>query len=295
MGKKIIIILGPTASGKSDLAVKIAKRFNGEVISADSRQVYKGMNIGSGKITKKEMRGVSHYLLDVASPKARFTVGQYQKLAKSAINKIFENDKIPIICGGTGFYIQSVVDGITIPEVKPDWKLRAKLEKKSAAELYEILKGLDPVRAKNIEKKNPRRLIRAIEIVTTTKKPVPKLESNPLPYPILIIGIKKSKEELKKLIHKRLIKRLNHGMIREVKKLRNSGVSWKRLESFGLEYRWIARFLQNKISKKEMIENLQKDIEQFARRQMVWFKRDNRIHWIVKPVQVEKMVKKFIS
>jgi tRNA dimethylallyltransferase len=293
--QKIITILGPTASGKSDLAVKIAKRFNGEIISADSRQIYKGMNIGSGKITKKEMKGIPHYLLDVASPRQKFTVAHYQKLAKSAINKILKKNKIPIICGGTGFYIQSVIDGIVIPKVKPDWKLRTKLAKKSVAELYKMLKRIDPARAKNIEKKNPRRLIRAIEIVTTTKKPVSKLELNPLPYPILLIGTKKSKEELKKLIYKRLIKRLGHGMIAEIKKLKNSGVSWKRLESFGLEYRWIARFLQNKISKKEMIEKLQKDIEQFARRQMVWFKRDKRIKWVASPKQTEKLVKKFIN
>lgn len=295
MGKKIIVILGPTASGKSDLAIQIAKRFNGEIISADSRQVYKGMDIGSGKITKKEMQGIPHYLLDIASPKQKFTVAHYQKLVMITINKILNKKKIPIICGGTGFYIQSVIDGIVIPEVKPDWKLRAKLEKKSAKELYKMLKKIDPVRAKNIERKNPRRLIRAIEIVIITKKPVPKLKLNPLPYLVLIIGTKKSKEELKKLIHKRLIKRLNQGMVAEVKKLRKSGVSWKRLESFGLEYRWIARFLQNKISKKEMIEKLQTDIEHFSRRQMVWFKRDKRIKWSNNQQQAEKLVKNFLK
>jgi len=143
--KKLIVILGPTSSGKSDLAVKLAQKFNGEVISADSRQVYKGMNIGTGKITKKEMKGIPHHLLDVASPKKRFTVAQYQKLALAAINKIYSEQnaqyigrtarykkgKIPILCGGTGFYIQAVVEGIAIPKVKPDWKLRKILKKKS--------------------------------------------------------------------------------------------------------------------------------------------------------------------
>ena len=288
INKKLVVILGPTASGKSDLAVKIAKKlalskiegFNGfEIISADSRQVYKEMDIGTGKITKKEMQGIPHRLLDVASPKRRFTVFQYQKLAIEAINKIFRKGKIPILCGGTGFYIQAVVNGISIPEVKPDWKLRKKLDKKSPEELYQILKKLDPKRAKTIEPKNKRRLIRALEIVIKTKKPVPILKKQPLPCSILIIGIKKSFKALKKLIKKRLLKRFRQGMVLEVKKLRKSGVSWKRLEEFGLEYRYIARYLQGKLNYQEMVRKLQKESEKFAKRQMIWFKRDTRILW----------------
>ncbi|MDP1538598.1 MAG: tRNA (adenosine(37)-N6)-dimethylallyltransferase MiaA, partial [bacterium] len=246
MVKKLIVILGPTSSGKSELAVKLAKKlapyrnevsgagFNGvEIISADSRQVYQGMDIGTGKVTKKEMRGIPHYLLDVASPKRRFTVVQYRKLAIIAINKIFKKGKVPILCGGTGFYIQAVVDGIIIPKVKPDWKLREKLEKKTTKELFNKLKKLDPKRIKTIDKNNRRRLIRALEIVMKTKKPVPAFKINPLPYPVLMLGIKKEKEELKKLINKRLLRRLKNGMVEEVKKLHKSGVSWKRLEEFG--------------------------------------------------------------
>jgi len=292
--KKIIVIVGPTASGKSDLAVKLAKKFNGEVISADSRQVYKGMDIGTGKITKKEMRGIKHYLLDVASPKRRFTVSQYQKLALRAIEKILKKGKVPIICGGTGFYIQAVIDGILLPSVPPNWELRRKLEKKTPEQLYEFLKKLDPQRAKTIEKKNPRRLIRAIEIAKKIGK-VPPLKKQPLPYPVLILGIKKTKEELRKLIKKRLLKRFKKGMVAEVKKLRKQGISWKRLEGFGLEYRWIACFLQKKISFPEMVEKLQKDIEEFARRQMVWWKKDKRVHWITSPKEAEKKVKEFLK
>ncbi|PJA84414.1 MAG: tRNA (adenosine(37)-N6)-dimethylallyltransferase MiaA, partial [Candidatus Nealsonbacteria bacterium CG_4_9_14_3_um_filter_37_13] len=151
MEKKLIVILGPTASGKSELAVRLAKKFNGKIVSADSRQVYRRMDIGTGKVTKKEMKGIPHYLLDVASPKKRFTVIQYRKLALKAINKILKNVHVPILCGGTGFYIQAVVDGIIIPEVPPDWRLRKELEKKSTEELYQILKKLDPRRAKTIE------------------------------------------------------------------------------------------------------------------------------------------------
>jgi len=305
------VILGPTASGKSELAVKLAKKFNGEIVSADSRQVYKGMDIGTGKITKKEMQGIPHYLLDVASPKRRFTVSQYRKLVLKTINKIFKKGKIPILCGGTGFYIQAVVDGIVIPEVPPDWKLRKKLEKKSVEELYKILKKLDPKRAKTIESKNPRRLIRAIEIILKTKRPVPALKKNPLPYPVLLISIKKGKKELSSLIRERLLRRLKRGMIAEVKKLKKSSLSWKRLEEFGLEYRFVAQYLQKKLKSKEdkssssslavaqeydeMVNLIQKEIEHFAKRQMTWFKRDKRINWVKNYNKAEKIIKKFLE
>ncbi|HOK35551.1 MAG TPA: tRNA (adenosine(37)-N6)-dimethylallyltransferase MiaA [Candidatus Pacearchaeota archaeon] len=311
--KKIIVILGPTASGKSELAVKVArwlsteksqKKFGikgAEIISADSRQVYKGMDIGTGKITKKEMQGIPHHLLDVASPKRKFTVVQYRKFALRAMNKILKKDKIPILCGGTGFYIKAVIDGIYIPPVPPDWKLRKELEKKSPEELYKMLKKLDPERAKTIEKKNKRRLIRAIEIVEKLGK-VPPFEKNPLPYPVLMLGIKKDKEELKILIKKRLKKRLREGMVDEVKKLKESGVSWQRLEEFGLEYKWIARYLQNKITYQQMFNNLEKDIEGYARRQMTWFNHqfddftaDQRIYWVKNYEESQNLIKDFLE
>ena len=288
------MILGPTASGKSDLAVKIAKKFNGEVISADSRQVYKGLDIGTGKITKKEMGEVPHHLLNVANLKRKFTVVQYRKLALKAIDKILKKDKIPILCGGTGFYIQAVIDGILIPTVKPDWKLRKKLEKKSAKELYKILKKLDPRRAKTIEKENPRRLIRAIEIVMKTKKPVPSLKKNPLPYPVLILGIKKQDKELKNLIKKRFLKWLKMGLIAEVKKLRKSGFSWKKIEEFGLHYQVIAQYLQEKLIYQKMIENSLNELENYAKRQMTWFKKDRRILWVKNYQQAEKKFGRFL-
>jgi tRNA dimethylallyltransferase len=320
---KLITIVGPTASGKSELAIKLAKQFNGEIISADSRQVYRGMDIGTGKVTKKEMQGVPHYLLDVASPKRRFTVVQYRKLALKTINKIHKKGKIPILCGGTGFYIQAVIDGILIPEVPPDWKLRKKLEKKSPEELYQMLKKLDPKRAKTIERKNRRRLIRAIEIIKKTKKPVPVIKKKPLPYPVLIIGIKREKEELNLLIKKRFFNWLKQGLIEEVKKLRKSGLSWKRIEEFGIHYRVVAQYLQNKtlqqaqgkLDYQEMIENSLKELQNYAKRQMTWFnhqfddftaqnfseknfgefKRDQRIKWVKNYKEAEKLVKEFIK
>lgn len=295
MNNRLIVIVGPNASGKSEIAVKIAKAVGGEIVSADSRQVYKGMDIGSGKITKKEMAGIGHHLLSVTSPKSIFTVTRYRKLALSAIKKIQKNGQVPILCGGTGFYVQSVIDGIVIPEVKPNWKLRQKLEKISADKLFETLKKLDPARAKTIEAKNPRRLIRAIEIVKATKKPVPELKKMPLPYDILMIGVKKSAMTLKKLIAKRTEKRLKSGMVKEVQKLKDSGLSWKKLEDFGLEYRAGAQYLQKKITREQMVETIKKEDWQYAKRQVMWFKRDSRIRWIKTPPQALNLAKKYIS
>ncbi len=242
--KKLIVILGPTASGKTDLSIKLAKKFNGEIISADSRQIYKGMDIGTGKITKKEMQGIPHYLLDVASPNRRFSVAQYQKLALKNIDKISKKNKIPFLVGGSPFYIYSVLKAWGFPKLSPDWNLRKKLEKKSCEELSEILKKLDIKRFKNIDKKNKRRLVRAIEIAKKLGK-VPILKKE-VKFDSLIIGIKKSKQEIKKLIGKRLDIRLKQGMIPEIKRLRKQKVSWKRLESFGLEYKWIALYFKKK-------------------------------------------------
>src|SRR3989344_4080009 len=284
MHNKIVVILGPTASGKSDLAVKLARQFNGEIVSADSRQVYEYLDVGSGKITLCEMKGIPHYLLDVANPKRKFTVAQFQKLAIKKIKEIQKRNKIPFLVGGTGFYIQAIVDGLIIPEVKPNWKLRKSLEKKPTNELFLMLKKLDPKRANSIDAKNPRRLIRAIEIVLSTKKPITKIKTKSQ-FNVLQIGIKKSKEEIKKSINERLQKRLKIGMISEVKKLHKNGLSWKRLEELGLEYRYIAEYLQKKISHEEMIYKLQLEIEHFAKRQMTWFKRDKRIYWIESQIE----------
>lgn len=301
---KLIVILGPTAAGKTALSIKLSQKFNGEVISADSRQVYKGMNIGTGKVTKTEMKGIPHHLLDVASPKRKFTVVRYQRLALEAIEKIFKKNKIPLLVGGTGFYIQAVIDGIVVPKVKPDWQLRAILEKLKTEELFKLLKKQDSRRAKTIDRKNRRRLVRALEIIIKTKKAVPSLKKECPRFKLLLIGIKKSQEEIKKLIRKRLENRLKKGMVAEVKRLKRKSLSWKRLEEFGLEYRYIAQYLQSKISHEKMKERIQKESEHYAKRQMTWFsahggsasggKRDKRIKWIKNYKEAEKLVKNFL-
>ncbi len=282
---KIIVIVGPTASGKISYSIKLAKKIDGEIISADSRQVYKGLDIGTGKVTKKEMAGIPHHLLDVANPKKVFTVADFKRLANKKIAEIIKRGKTPMIVGGTGFYIQAIVDDLVLPEVPPNKKLRAKLKNLTTVELFRIIKRLDPVRAKNIDSKNPRRLIRAIEIAKALGK-VPHQNFNvqnlgkQALYDFEIIGIKIKQEELNKKIHTRLLDRLKQGMIAEVRNLHNEGLSWKRMEELGLEYRYLARFLRNKISKQEMLEQLEREIIRYSKRQMTWFKRDKRIRWL---------------
>lgn len=294
--KKVLVVLGPTATGKSALAVLLAKRFGGEVISADSRQVYKGLNIGTGKLTKKEMVGIPHHLLDVASPSRVFTVSHYKKLAEKALKKIWTKGKIPILCGGTGFYIRAIVDNIALPEVPPNKKLRAQLEKKTTEELFEILKKLDARRAKDIDRKNPRRLVRAIEIAKYLGK-VPRLKASPPnDMDVLEIGIDIPDKILKERISKRLDARIKQGMVAEVKKLHRNGLSWNRMEALGLEYRYLARYLQGKISKDRMVSKLEHEIWQYAKRQRTWFKKDKRIVWF-RPQErkkIEGLVEKFL-
>ena len=268
--KKVIVILGQTATGKSDLAVKIALLVNGEIISGDSRQVYKNLDIGTGKITKKNQRGVSHHLLDVANPKNKFTVVEFQRRAISAIAEIARRNKIPIICGGTGFYIDAVTKGIILPEVQPNPKLRKILEKKSPEVLLKILQKLDRVRAENIDVKNKVRLIRAIEIAKILGK-VPRITEVLPPYKFIKIGLTLPTDKLKKKIEKRVRKMFdkknNGGLLNEIKKLKKAGISKKRLAELGFEY--------NEPTYEKVVSGSIK----YAKRQMTWFKRDKEIKW----------------
>jgi tRNA dimethylallyltransferase len=293
---KVLVVLGPTATGKSALAVSLAKKFNGEIISADSRQVYTGLNIGTGKITKKEMLGVPHHLLDVTNPKRKFDVSQYKKLAEKVLQyTVVNKGKLPIIVGGTGFYIDTVISGALYPEVPPNPVLRKKLEKKSVDFLFKELQKKDPRRAKEIDPKNKVRLIRALEIVFSLGK-TPTISYTSL-YNPLFIGLKLEDTELKEKIHIRLLARMKQGMVREAKKLHTQGLSWKRMEELGLEYRYLALYLQNKISKEEMISELEKAIWQYARRQVTWFKRNKKIAWFhpKEKKKIESFAKKFLK
>jgi len=291
---KIIVILGPTSTGKSDLAVYLAKKFKGEVISADSRQVYKGMNIGSGKITKKEMMGVPHYLLDIVDPKKVYNVEKFQRDGAKAIQDILNHEKLPIICGGTGFYIDALVFDERFPDVPPNKKLRKMLEKKSLRALMKEISKLDPDRAKVLDPYNKVRIIRAIEIARTLGK-VPRVKRTKH-YETLFVGLTLDRAKLRERIHTRLLKRIKAGMFREILNLHKRGVSWKRLYDFGLEYRYVSLYLQKKLTKEEMLIKLENEICQFAKRQMQWFKRNQKIKWFApgENVKIVKKIKRFI-
>lgn len=281
---RILVIAGPTASGKSDLAISLARRFNGEIISADSRQVYRGMDIGTGKVSKRQQRQARHWMLDVASPKRSYTVAHFKRDAQKAIRHITRRGKLPIICGGTGFWIDALIYNQSIPEVAPDPKLRAELHNHTPEELYRRLKRLDPARAATIDRHNPVRLIRALEIVLSTGKPVPEAVRDKgqavSPYTILYLTLNPSRSTLLNRIAKRLDSRLRAGMVHEVKRLHSQGVSYKRLETLGLEYRWVAQFLQGKITRTAMRDGLLRDIIRYSKRQLTWWKRNKEIHWI---------------
>lgn len=294
--QKVISIVGPTASGKTSLSVEIARLIGGEIISADSRQTYRGLDLGSGKVTKKEMKGVPHYLLDVANPKRALSVVQYEKLATRAIRDILKRGKVPIICGGTGFYVDAVLTNLSFPKVPANEKFRRELEKLSTSELYEKLKKVDPIRAENIDPRNARRIIRAIEIAEALGA-VPQLNEATERYHTLTIGLTLPKEELYQRIHDRLLARMKRGMVAEAKRLHSQGLSWRRMESLGLEYRFMAQFLQDKLSKEKMIADLETAIRQFSKRQMVWFKRNKNIHWFhpTESAAVSKKVTEFLK
>ncbi|MGC9605605.1 MAG: tRNA (adenosine(37)-N6)-dimethylallyltransferase MiaA [Minisyncoccia bacterium] len=289
MKPKVLVILGPTASGKSDLAVELALKLNGEVISADSRQVYKGLDIGTGKITAAEMKSVRHWCLDIADPKERFTAMDWKKAAETAVADIVSRGKLPIICGGTGFYISALIDDLGFPDVKADTEEQKALESKTAEELFEELKKLDPNRAATIDLKNKRRMARAILIARELGAVPPIAQPAEPKYDAIIIGVAIPDHVLRDRIRDRLTKRLDAGMIKEVEQLHENGLSYERMDELGLEYRYLAQYLEGKIAREPMIELLLTRIWQYARRQKTWFKRDARIRWFEQPVNLAEI------
>lgn len=292
---KIIAIVGATSTGKTSFAIALAKHLKGEVVSVDSRQVYRGLNLGTGKVTKKEMRGVPHHLLDVASPKRPYSAARFTKEARTAIDGILARGHVPILCGGTGFYLDMALGRMMAPDVAPNAALRATLAKKSAPQLFSVLTRLDPLRAKTIDRHNPVRLIRAIEIAKALGS-VPAL-SDEQRYDALTIGLTLPKEVLATRIEKRLKTRLRGGMLAEAKRLKRSGLSYERMEELGLEYRYMARHLTGALTRPEMERELLREILRYAKRQTTWFKRYNNIVWM-KPTDTKKaeaFAKKFIS
>ncbi len=281
MLKKLVVVLGPTASGKTKMAVKLAKKFNGEIVSADSRQVYKGMDIGTAKPTKKERQGIRHHLIDIIKPNKEFNAAIFKKKAIGTIKNIQRRKRLPFLVGGTGLYIQTIVDNIEFPKVAPNKKLREKLEQKSVKELFRIYKKLDPKGIKEIEKDNKRRLIRAIEVSKISKKPFSeqKRKGKPL-FNILEIGIKKSKEEIKKSVEKRIKKMFKMGLENEVKGLVKKYGRVPCLQTIGY---------QESSPEETSLHTLQ-----FAKRQMTWFKRSKKIQWVKNYQQAKKLIRQFL-
>ena len=282
MKSRLVVILGPTASRKSDVAVRAAHLLNGEIVSADSRQVYKGLDIGTGKITEAEMQGVPHHLLDIADPRTVFTVSDYKSRAEEAIDDILSRDKLPILCGGTGLYINAVIDNLVIPEVPPNQELREELADKSVEELYERLLARDPRRAAAIDPKNPRRLVRALE-VSSALGAVPELSYGAARYNPIIVGLQIDPKELSVRIQKRLDDRLAHGMVQEAEKLHAHGLTFDRMKSLGLEYKYLALHIEGELSHEEMRQELFRAIVAYSKRQITWFKKDPRVVWLTPP------------
>jgi tRNA dimethylallyltransferase len=279
---KLVVVLGPTACGKSAMGIALAQRFEGEIVSADSRQVYRGLDLGTAKVTPAERALVPHHLLDVADPREVYTVAQYQRDANAAINAILERRHQPFLVGGSPHYIQAVVDNLQIPYIAPQSELRAQLESRPLAELLAQLEELDLQSAATIDRNNPRRVIRALEVCLVSGKPFSQQRrlAEP-PYCSLLLGIEWPREVLYQRIDARVDERMRQGMVQEVQRLLDEGVSHERLEALGLEYRYISRLLRGEFkSEDEMVKKLKYAIHDFTRRQLTWFRRDKRIVWI---------------
>ncbi len=275
--QKLVVILGTNASGKSDLGIRVAKHFGGEVVSADSRQVYRGLDLGTGKITAAQAGTVKHHLIDVADLSEYFSLAQYQRAAYSAIDSIAGAGKLPIIVGGTGLYISAIVEGYQLVDVPPNDPLRTELEGLPLAQLVERLEKSNPGAASLIDQSNRRRLIRAIEIASAGHAHSATHISSPR-YNCLQLGLIWPREVLEERIEKRLRERLGSGMIDEVAGLRSQGVSDTRLDKLGLEYRFITRYLRGELGTLDDLRlQLGIAIRQFAKAQLTWFKRDSRI------------------
>ncbi|MFZ5932935.1 MAG: tRNA (adenosine(37)-N6)-dimethylallyltransferase MiaA [Patescibacteria group bacterium] len=310
--RRLLIICGPTATGKTALALSLAKKFNGELISADSKQVYKGLDIGTGKDlpsqAKKEgyyaYRGIKIWGYDLVGPQENFSVSTYIRFAEKVTREALKKGKLPIIVGGTGLYIKALVDGIPTAKIPQNLALRGNLANKSTTELFEMLAQLDPIKAGSLnssDRKNPRRLTRAIEIATWRlegkgkegKQGVQKFEP-------LFVGLTCPKEKLFQRIDKRVDARVRAGVEKEIKNLLRKGVSWESQSMSSLGYRQWRGYFEGKEAREEVINAWKKEERKYAKRQITWFKKDGRIKWfdIEKPNwadSVEKLVAKWYS
>ncbi len=288
----LVTIVGPTASGKSEVALELAEEFHGEIVSADSRQVYRGMDVGTNKPTPADQARVPHHLLDLADPTDTFTLAEFQRAAFSAIEDILQRGRLPFLVGGTGLYVEAVIENLQIPAIPPQPELRAELALLSLKELQERLQAADPVGFETIDQHNPRRLARAIEVSETAGRPFSELKKGgPSRFDTFLVGINRPSAELRQRIQAQVKWRHRHGLVEEVQKLHAAGVSYEQLESFGLEYRRVAEFLKGEIeSPDELLEICQQDLWGFAKRQLTWFKKYPGIRWAADEDEAEATV-----
>lgn len=300
---KVVVILGPTASGKTSLAVKLADKFQGEIVSADSRQVYKGMDIGTGKDLGEYLingKKINYHLIDVVEPQKVFTLADYQNQAFKAIDDILKRKKVPFLVGGSGLYLEAVVDNYLLSDSKPSFEKRDEYESLDLKELQSRIKKINRnffAGINNSDLNNKRRLARYLEVLLSEKSFNP--QKGEKKYDFLILGLNPEREVIREKIYKRLLDRINNeDMIGEIKNLHKSGVSFERLESFGLEYRFVSLFLQNKISEQQLIDRLFTAICQFSKRQMSWFRRwekkGAKIVWLKDKEEAGKFIENFL-
>ena len=284
-----IVVTGPTATGKTKVAVNIASIYNGEIISADSRQIYKGMDIGTGKDLKEYCvndKKISYHLIDILNPEENYSVYQFQRDFLSSYNQIKNRKNLPILCGGTGLYIESILLKYRLQNAPgPNQDLRASLNQKSTEELLGIFQNMSPEKYQDPSKKDTKnRIIRSIEIEMDKTTDKPDIFTNQNLDNYLVLGIKQERQDNRDLIKKRLIERLDEGLINEVENLINKGLDISRLDYFGLEYKFIGLYLKNELTKEDLIEKLHIAICQFAKRQMSWFRRMEKrginIQWV---------------
>lgn len=284
---KVIVICGPTASGKTALSIQLAQKINGEIISSDSMQIYKNMNIGTAKPDKQEMQGIKHYLLDFVEPNQRYSVADYKKDAENAIEDILQKGKVPIIVGGTGLYVDSLIYGIEYPNIEFDENYRKKLEKRAEKEglekLYEKARKIDPQAMEKISRNDQKRILRVLEIYNATGKTKTEQEiesrKNEVKYDYRVFAINMDREKLYDRINKRVDIMIQKGLIEEVENL------LKKYNEFptamqGLGYKEVVEYIQGKVLKEDMIENIKRESRRYAKRQITWFKKNKQTIWI---------------
>ncbi|MFC1921568.1 tRNA (adenosine(37)-N6)-dimethylallyltransferase MiaA [Chloroflexota bacterium] len=303
--KPLIAIIGPTATGKSSLTISLAQEFNGEVISADSRQVYRHMDIGTAKISPEQLSIVPHHLIDVVNPDEEFGLSQYKQLVYQFIEDIHKRDKLPLLTGGSGLYVWTVLEGWNIPEVPPDTELRRELEERAAGgevdELYRELTEIDPAAAQRIDRRNVRRLIRALEVSKHADSSFSELQRREAPpFDILIIGLTAERAELYRRIDSRVDIMIESGLVEEVEKLMALGHGLDLPAMSGIGYRQIGMFLNGEITLEDAVKKIKTETHRLVRRQYNWFSlKDERIHWFDIEKQpepeIESQIAKFIS